>query len=232
MASGNEVVRSARRAQKLRDEIHDKICAVEMEAKGLFTAIHRAGGATSIAMVRGLSDFADERKHEADATLSGIWRRYAGENAARLVKAVLDKQPRTPVSPPFALRLQLDRDAVAAFAHRALYVGGAAHYAHVPSLVRRTGSSPALELRIDWQPSSANALRAALVVDHADGSTRVVPAVRSAPPLTMRLPAVDVGQDVSLFVALDAPLESLMVDLEDEFHRTNHAAGTGGPDVG
>jgi len=56
-------------------------------------AVYRHGRADLI-VVRGISDFADERKDELDSAAaagadSGAWRRYAGLNAADLLASML-----------------------------------------------------------------------------------------------------------------------------------------------
>jgi hypothetical protein len=64
-----------------------------MEADGVAQAVYEHGGAEMV-IVRGISDFADERKSELDTTPAagaghGAWRRYAALNAADLLATML-----------------------------------------------------------------------------------------------------------------------------------------------
>ena len=67
--------------------------AIEMEAGGVAHAVYRHGGA-DLLVVRGICDFADERKTALDAAVgrtreAGAWRRYAALNAADLFATLL-----------------------------------------------------------------------------------------------------------------------------------------------
>jgi nucleoside phosphorylase len=66
---------------------------IEMEAGGVAQAVYEHGGADMI-FVRGVSDFADERKSALDSTAGasasyGARRRYAALNAADLLATML-----------------------------------------------------------------------------------------------------------------------------------------------
>lgn len=76
--------------------------AIEMEGSGVAEAIYQHGG-TNMLIVRGISDFADERKQQLDATPAAhaedsAWRRYATLNAVDLL-ATLVRGPDFPWSP-------------------------------------------------------------------------------------------------------------------------------------
>ncbi|HEY3902548.1 MAG TPA: tetratricopeptide repeat protein [Streptosporangiaceae bacterium] len=67
--------------------------AIEMEAGGAARAIYESGR-TDLLVVRGISDFADERKKKLDAFSDsgadrGAWRRYAALNAVDLLAALV-----------------------------------------------------------------------------------------------------------------------------------------------
>jgi nucleoside phosphorylase len=92
VASGEIVGASAGFARWLREH-HRQCAAIEMEAGGVAQAVYEHGGADML-IVRGISDFADERKPTLDATAAagadhGAWRRYAALNAADLLATML-----------------------------------------------------------------------------------------------------------------------------------------------
>jgi nucleoside phosphorylase len=76
--------------------------AIEMEAAGAARAIYENDDADLI-VIRGISDFADERKKDLDSTSShgrsGAWRRYAAVNAFDLL-ATFVKLPQFPWTGP------------------------------------------------------------------------------------------------------------------------------------
>lgn len=92
VASG-EIVGAAAGFSRWLKEHHRQCDAIEMEAGGVAQAIYQHGQADMI-IVRGISDFADERKSSLDARSApgvdaGAWRRYAGLNAADLLATML-----------------------------------------------------------------------------------------------------------------------------------------------
>jgi nucleoside phosphorylase len=79
----------------------DRSCkALEMEAGGLMAAAHTRAGTTRTLVLRGISDFGDERKQELDRQGGGAFRRYAMRNATHLLWTLLDEGllPRARVS--------------------------------------------------------------------------------------------------------------------------------------
>ena len=73
---------------------HDrKRAVVEMESAGAARAVQDYDRDVALLVLRGISDFADGRKAELDAVVSGsvggAWRRYAAENAIELLFAFL-----------------------------------------------------------------------------------------------------------------------------------------------
>jgi nucleoside phosphorylase len=92
VASGDIVGASVGFSRWLRAH-HRQCAAIEMEAGGVAQAVYEHGGADMI-IVRGISDFADERKSALDSTAAagagyGAWRRYAALNAADLLATLL-----------------------------------------------------------------------------------------------------------------------------------------------
>jgi nucleoside phosphorylase len=92
IASGSVVGAAKGFADWLRR--HNRNCgAIEMEASGVAHAVFQHGG-TDMIIVRGFSDFADERKQEYDQMRTagvegGAWRRYAALNAIDLLIAMV-----------------------------------------------------------------------------------------------------------------------------------------------
>jgi tetratricopeptide (TPR) repeat protein len=91
-----------------------------MEAGGAARAIYHSGQ-TDLLVVRGISDFADERKKDLDATAGagterGAWRRYAALNAFDLLRVLVTnpafpwRTPRKAAEPPQLGRLQATVD--------------------------------------------------------------------------------------------------------------------------
>ena len=105
IASGDVVGADEAFAQWLRQ--HNRFrAALEMEAGGVARAIYRSGQ-TELLVVRGISDFADKRKQDLDATAGpggdrGAWRQYAALNAVDLLAALVTN-PAFP-GPPRARR--------------------------------------------------------------------------------------------------------------------------------
>lgn len=92
IASGDVVGADEEFARWLRQPNRFR-AALEMEAGGAARAVYRSGQ-TELLVVRGMSDFADERKKELDdavvaGTERGAWRRYAALNAFDLLKALV-----------------------------------------------------------------------------------------------------------------------------------------------
>ncbi len=91
-ASGNSVVKSTTFVKTLRQQIDPRIAAVEMEGKGLFGAVAKAGSSAKAVMIRGISDYANGRKSSLDKASKGAWRRAATSNATRLLRRLLESE--------------------------------------------------------------------------------------------------------------------------------------------
>lgn len=81
---------------------HDrKFLALEMESGGILGATHEQPNPSKSLVLRGISDFGDERKSELDNTGNGAFRRVAMRNAIRLYCCAMDMElfPRHPASP-------------------------------------------------------------------------------------------------------------------------------------
>ena len=69
--------------------IDRKFLALEMEAAGVAKTAHDRNTAKKLLVVRGISDFADERKTSLDVQARGNWRLYAMTCAARFLAGLL-----------------------------------------------------------------------------------------------------------------------------------------------
>lgn len=93
---------------KTRDR---KYVAIEMEAAGLMQAVYEQVSPTRTLVLRGISDFADERKEQFDRTGMGSFRVYAMRNATRLLFQLMEvgafphAVPANPHQPPLSPRL-------------------------------------------------------------------------------------------------------------------------------
>jgi nucleoside phosphorylase len=96
LASGNDVIHSAAFSRSLRKQIHSDLAGVEMEGKGVFTALHSSDSGAHFLMVRGISDYADKWKKGLD-DFGGLYRKYAAANAARFVQLLLATGPQRPL---------------------------------------------------------------------------------------------------------------------------------------
>lgn len=108
-ASGNNVVKSEAFRDSLK-KLHPKLIGVEMEARGLFTALIHSDEHVRPFMVRGVSDFADESKATLDASTKGAIRKYAARNAAVLLDRVIRSDLGRPATDPIAVSANIDED--------------------------------------------------------------------------------------------------------------------------
>jgi nucleoside phosphorylase len=105
IASGPLVVTSKEFVAWIR--AGDRAClGVEMEAGGLMISAHMNSARRDALVIRGVSDFSDERKARLDAIGSGLLRRYAMENASDFLWALMESGvlPRGPEPSPSAGR--------------------------------------------------------------------------------------------------------------------------------
>jgi nucleoside phosphorylase len=94
LASGNFVVKSKRFAEQLLQQIHPKLRAVEMEAKGLFDAVRLAANLPAALVVRGVSDQAGPDKEAVDEHTGGVFRRVAVRSATQFVVDLIERRLR------------------------------------------------------------------------------------------------------------------------------------------
>src|SRR5262245_29914852 len=88
VASGNTVGAAQGYAVELRG-IDRKFLALEMEAAGVAQAARGRQSPIDFLVVRGISDFSDQRKAQLDAAYSGGWRKYAMASASAFLLELL-----------------------------------------------------------------------------------------------------------------------------------------------
>ncbi len=88
IASGPIVGAANQFVQWLKKKRDRKLLALEMESVGVLNAAHKR--AVSSLIIRGISDYSDERKLKLDKIGRGALRRYAMNNALRLLWVLMD----------------------------------------------------------------------------------------------------------------------------------------------
>jgi nucleoside phosphorylase len=90
IASGPIVGGASTFVKWLKDKRDRKYLALEMESAAVLKAAHKRGANSLI--IRGISDYSDERKVELDKIGGGALRRYAMNNALSLLWVLMDLQ--------------------------------------------------------------------------------------------------------------------------------------------
>ena len=88
IASGPTVGAAKQFVQWLKNKHDRKLLALEMESAGVLNAAHKR--AVSSLIIRGISDYSDERKDKLDGIGQGVLRRYAMNNALSLLWLLMD----------------------------------------------------------------------------------------------------------------------------------------------
>lgn len=88
IASGPTVGAAKQFVQWLKEKHDRKLLALEMESAGVLNAAHKR--AVSSLIIRGISDYSDERKNKLDGIGQGVLRRYAMNNALSLLWLLMD----------------------------------------------------------------------------------------------------------------------------------------------
>jgi len=87
-ACGDTVVASEAYATRLKG-INRKYEVIDMESAGFMQAAEGREKPITTMIIRGISDFADERKKDVDSAGDGVWRRYAMYNASSFLSHLL-----------------------------------------------------------------------------------------------------------------------------------------------
>jgi nucleoside phosphorylase len=90
LASGSVVGAANAFAGWLRSNRDRKYLAIEMESAGVMNAIYRRAGDEQALIIRGISDYSDERKDLLDQIGGGVFRGWATRNAIRVLLKLLD----------------------------------------------------------------------------------------------------------------------------------------------
>jgi len=88
IASGAVVAADSGFGKWLRHRRDRKFLAIEMEAAGVMNAVYVRAGNQRVLVLRGISDFSDDRKAMLDRVGSGAFRGLATRNAVRLLLAL------------------------------------------------------------------------------------------------------------------------------------------------
>lgn len=165
IATGDIVGAATGFGKKLRTKDR-KFAAIEMESAGMLAAVHKHHPATQTLVLRGISDFADERKKEFDNIGMGQFRKASMRNAFRLLLASLPRLLPAPL-PQSSLGFVIpepQRSAVDQAQQAAKHMAALSH-AYVPNdgcpvdvgeaasvgdLAGRQGRLPAADYILDW----------------------------------------------------------------------------------
>lgn len=230
-ASGNHVVKSVAEGQKLRDKINNKISAVEMEARGVHQALYLGAQRADTLMIRGISDYADEKKAELEETTKDAWRTFAAGNAARLLMALWRRGPVQPISPSYQLDLTLGshkRFRQKGVPSIELKEADAQHIAF-PSLFDRGQATPELYLEVTAHSESkalVSDLRGQCII-HSPELRAIDGSVLTNGAIAFQIPGSEWGLRAELllsFPASAATVSEVKVSCRDEFQRSYQAA--------
>jgi nucleoside phosphorylase len=225
VGSGNRVVKSVQFGKRLKDEINKYIIAVEMEALAVHQAVYLDGGRTNALTVRGISDYADIDKEKLEKASKDGWRTWAASNAARFVRAMLDRGTLPPISTSYQLDLKkgpykrfAERD-VPRFSFRHV---GSQNLAFT-SLLRRTVATPQLDVYVtattDAGTPASGFAGVCMVETPAHSAIRETP--HTGAGLMFKLPPSEWGLNVELLVSFASPVREITVRCEDEFGRSD-----------
>jgi hypothetical protein len=223
IGSGNLLVRSAEFGDRLKAEIDQYIVAVEMEARAVHQAVYVGAHHTDALTIRGISDYADLEKDTLEKQTKGGWRTWAAANAARMVKAMLQRGTVAPLSPSYALNLErgsfrrfLDRDAP-----RISFDFVGSQDITFTDLLRRGAPNPDLLLDVSATSDAgdvAAGFRGVCVIETPDRHV-VDGKFFGKRRLRFSLPASDWGLNVELFLSFPTPVKEIAITCSDEFGR-------------
>ena len=221
-ASGNEVVQSKAFGEMLKNRINTKIEAVEMEAKGLFQAVHMAGDTTHPLMIRGISDFADSKKRKLDKSTKGKWRIFAAGNAARCLAAILSREPFAPIFPRLGLLLNIDPTPKALLDnHKFIESPGASNIVFSDIFGKPPASAEIrLKLVVHGQKNEPFMPDVSLCRKETKKAIGIVgPQSMSNAGIVFIFPRIKEQQSISLLLASVCPISQVLVEAQDEFGR-------------
>ena len=229
VGSGNVVVASREFAAEVRAALDDTVRAVEMEAKGLCEALGKVKPAPSALVVRGISDYADEDKAALEADTKDGWRRYAAQNAARFVLALIRSRPETaegyrPVATPaYPMLLHPDTTGICLRAMIRARETGMVALAFNPFVVCADGL-PATALTFEARHADGTAAQFTDFLLHQPDDKLVLATAQDTPRVSCRLERSGEPPALELLVGLPAADIRIELTAADEFGRTTRAA--------
>lgn len=231
IASGNFVVKSRDFAAQLKAKISPKIKAVEMEARGLFQALYMNARRTDALMIRGISDYADERKAELEKTTKDAWRTFAAANAARLLRTFWRRGTVQPISPAYQLDLTLGpftRFRQPGVPNIEYKYAGAQDNAF-PNLLNRSQPTPELALEVSAVGESnepALDFRGICIIESPKRSILNGEKARNG-TMRFQLPASEWGMKAELLLSFPFGVDKIKVVCKDNFLRRSEAVMDG-----
>jgi nucleoside phosphorylase len=216
IASGNFVMKSSNFARQLKDRIHPKLRAVEMEAKGLFDAVRLARPGVATLIVRGISDQAGPDKEIVDDATGGSYRRACVRAATRFVAALINRELRFPTSATWSQPIQLNvkplkNSSLAAREYGLISHGNNSVCVVFDQLLERIAGGPELTLTVRAELAAGGDLQ--MKLRHTRGPWRQLlpnlePATaewkidRSSEPYTLGLAIVGTTSKLNLMISV------------------------------
>jgi nucleoside phosphorylase len=243
LASGNVVVASRAFAKAVREALGDygtTARAVEMEAKGFCEALERVRPKPPALVVRGISDLADEGKAALEEGFRDGWRRYAAQNATRLLLELIYRRPEIeddyrPVAfPTFPMQCHPNSAELCMKAQIQARVRGMRYLAFNPFMVCADGL-PDLELTIETVSADGSpALFTDVLLRHADHTRGVLVRQQGLPTILHRFRRTGDPPALELLAGLPVNSVGIAVMARDEFGRetrTEWRSPLTGPDT-
>jgi nucleoside phosphorylase len=215
IASGNFVMKSNNFAKQLKQQIHPKLRAVEMEAKGLFDAVRLARDNAGTLIVRGISDQAGPDKEVVDDATGGAYRRASVRAATRFVAALIERELKFGRTWSQALKLNVKahrNSSLAAREHGLISQGKKSVCVVFDPLLEMTAGGPELILTVRAEIAGDDAyLQMTLrqtrgpwrqLLPNVESSTAEWTVDRSAEPYTLSLAIVTSSPKLELTVSV------------------------------
>lgn len=220
-ASGNFVVKTAEFYEALRSRLHPKVCAVEMEAKGLFISVSQLENKAQPFVIRGISDYADEEKSNLEKESKDAWRRFASGNAARFLKYLMARDPFRPRSPQLKIKLIAAESPQLLLEHSLfLREKGATNLAFENIFGEQT-ESPSIELEVSAMATSSPVLpnRSLCLLGYEGYARKIEPYINDTGSLSVSIPRSTSKRSITLLLSFTNPVDKVLASCRDEFGR-------------
>ena len=227
IASGEFVVKSTAFGKMLKHQISNKIKAVEMEARGLYIAMHQSGHRNDALMIRGISDYADEDKSKLEVESKDMWRKFAAQNTARLLKALWNERPFSPISPDYVLnfKMGLPSDFRSEGIPRIDFSHTGSQSISFPDLMTRRTPHPPITVDVTWTASSGRDLNSkGMCLSTSDNEVEIINGkLISKNSMRFKIDASETGSSWRMLLSFSEQISSLQVTCADKFQRVfNH----------